>query len=90
MVLNPNSPKFPENKLTPYGKHGFNFPLQFCGFKSLEKKFKILVIIFKFQIPNSKKHCHYNVKICHKKEKKRATPVGNFFENINENCKKKP
>jgi len=30
------------------------------------------------------------MKICHKKEKKMATPVGNFFENINENCKKKP
>jgi hypothetical protein len=55
-----------------------------------KKKIKILVIIFKLKIKKSKNNCHCNMKICHKKEKKMATPVGNFFENINENCKKKP
>jgi putative IMPACT (imprinted ancient) family translation regulator len=68
----------------------FLFSFQFCGFKSLEKKSRFLLIIFKLKIKNSKKNCHYNVKSCHKKEKKRATLVGNFFENINENFKKKP
>jgi hypothetical protein len=38
MVLNPNSPKFLENKLTPCGKHGFYFPLNFVVSKVWEKK----------------------------------------------------
>ncbi len=64
--------------------------LSILWFQKFGKKFKILVIIFKLKIKNSKKNCHYNVKICHKKEKKMAILVENFLENINENCKKKP